>query len=214
MFNLIKDIENASKKFPNLTRGTYKGKISLEGSFVACDSISGIVIETYQIVILFPESYPYSFPIVIETSNKIPKISDRHVNSNGTLCFSNPLDEAKICQKGIDLNWFLENILNPHLCREYVREKDKLYPTGERSHGFEGLWEGYYELFSTSNKSDILNQLEQILNHEKIGRNTQCYCGSKKKYKRCHEEIERAILAIGKNKAIEFYETLKKNYNK
>ena len=39
-----------------------------------------------------------------------------------------------------------------------------------------------------TNKTDPIRR-----SYEKIGRNDLCYCGSRKKYKFCHEEFDRQL---------------------
>jgi hypothetical protein len=212
MFKLRKDIEQGLKKYPSLYFDTYKEAITVEGTFTAYDKVSGIEIENYEIKIVFPQSYPYRFPIVEETSRKIPRDISRHVKGDGTLCLANPQDELNVCSRGITFTWFLDEILNTHLCREYAREKTKKYPTGERSHGNEGIWEGYYDILHTTDKETVLKEVDMILNHGPIGRNDPCYCDSGKKYKACHDKIEPQILGTGKNFATDLLELLKKDF--
>jgi hypothetical protein len=212
MFDLKADIERGLRKYPSLKTEVISGNSVLTGTFTCANKETGVLIESYDLTITLPNGYPYCFPVVEETSRKIPQELDRHVKGDGTLCFANPYDEYSVCRKGITLTWFLDEILNAHLCREYVREKTGSYPTGERSHGNEGIWESYYEIFGTSDKKEILRQLNLIFNHPKLGRNTLCYCGSEKKYKACHEKIEPIILRPGKHIAEKIFEVLKKDY--
>lgn len=214
MFDLQTDIEKGIKKYPSLQFEMQEGVPIVKGTFIAHDKKSKTEIESYDIFIGFPKKYPFVFPWVIESSKKIPRELDRHVNSDGTLCIGNWQDEFSVCKNGITFTYFLDEILNTHLCREYVKEKTNKYPTGERSHGIEGIWEGYYEVLRTTDKGKVLSELDLILNHKSIGRNTLCYCNSGKKYKACHEKIEPDILKIGKSRVIGIMEVLKYDYEK
>lgn len=209
MISIAKDIENVLNRYPTLSR--VQGKyVALEGIFTAHSEDGRIPIDDYQVRITITSNHPYSFPIVEETGNKIlPRNSTRHINIDGTLCLGNPVDEARVCRNGITLTWFLENILNPHLCREYVRDKTGNYPTGERSHGIEGIWESYYDIFDTKDKSHILQEMEMIISHQNIGRNDLCYCGGGRKYKVCHAKVESKVLDVGLARFKEFYKKLK-----
>ncbi len=212
MFDLQKDIGKALKKYPSLQIDVVNRIPYVKGVFTAHNKANRIEIESYEVRITFPATYPYSFPSVVETSRKIPREVARHVKNDGSLCFGNPQDELSVCKSGITFTWFLDEILNTHLCREYAREKTKEYPTGERSHGIEGIWEGYYDILHTTDKASILKELDVVLNHVPIGRNTPCYCSSGKKYKVCHERIESEILTIGKNEAVKLFKLLKKEF--
>jgi uncharacterized protein YecA (UPF0149 family) len=212
MANLKKDIEKALKKYTSLTLNVSDEIPFIQGVFTAYDKTSNTEIEDYNVLIRFTEKYPYAFPVVIETSKKIPKDLSRHVKGDGTLCFANWQDELSACKNGITFIWFLDEILNTHLCREFVKEKTGNYPTGERSHGIEGIWEGYYDVLSITDKSKVLEELDLILNHNQIGRNHPCYCNKGKKYKACHEKIESEVTKIGKTNAKEILEILKTDF--
>lgn len=214
MIDLDNDIERALVRYPALVKTLVKGETYVYGSFDAYDSATDTFIESHQILIAFPEDYPYRFPKVWEVTGKIPQIADRHVFSSGNLCFGNKLDEAMVCSRGINLIWFLENVLNPHLCREYVREHRGDYPDGERSHDTEGLWEGFYELFKSQDKQSILEALRTILYGSKLERNTPCFCRSGRKFKHCHNSQAKVILGIKRKTAVALYETLKNDYDK
>ena len=210
MYNFEKDITEGVKKYPTLKLVAER---QVRGIFSASQKETGIVIEDYEVVIDFPAKYPYALPNVREVSNKIPKTIARHVFSEcGNLCFGNFIDVAKVCLTGISFIWFLENILNPHLCREYVKEVTGNYPTGERSHSSEGHWESYYDLLGTQDKEAILAEIKFTLQSPSLQRNDQCRCGIGKKYKNCHLKIEKSILEVG-NKSLQIiYEYLKLDF--
>lgn len=210
MYDFEKDIMEGLKKYPALK---LISKRQVGGIFSASQKETGIVIENYEVVIDFPFKYPFALPSVIEVSNKIPKTIGRHVFSEGgNLCFGNFIDVAKVCLTGITFSWFLENILNPHLCREYVREVTGAYPTGERSHSPEGHWESYYDLLETKVKEDILVEIKLALESPTVQRNDQCRCGAGKKYKNCHLKIERLILEVGLKNLQMIYQYLKLDF--
>jgi hypothetical protein len=210
MFDLIKDIEKALKTYANLRLDPET--VTVSGKFIAFDRSSKIEIEEYDVIIRFPKDYPFRFPIVFESSEKIPRNLSRHINNQGNICFCNPQDELSLSRNGITFKWFLDEILNPHLCREYAREYLGYYPTGERSHGTEGIWEGYFDLFETTNKKTVLEELKMILNIRKPGRNSPCYCNSGRKYKTCHEKLEPEVMKVGRQNALKLYEVLKNDY--
>jgi len=212
MFSFKKDIEQALKKYTSLQFYEVEGTPVIKGDFTATNKIEKIEIDTYEVLICFPKNYPNAFPHVVETSKKIPRNPSRHVRLNNTLCFGNWQDELGVCKNGITLTFFLDEILNTHLCREYVKEKTGEYPTGERSHDNEGIWEGYYDIFNTTDKVAVMGELELILNHKPLGRNAPCYCDSGKRYKICHGKIEPDIINIGKKDAIGILEFLKKDF--
>lgn len=211
-YNFLKDIEEGLKSYPLLHWSNNDEKKTVTGKFIAHKG--EIEIEEYEVAISFPKDYPYDMPLVIETSNKIqPRNATRHIFVGGNLCFGNKQDTLRLCKDGITFKWFLDKILNAHLCREYVRDKTGAYPTGERSHKAEGLWEGYYELFKTTNKKSILKDLNFLLTYSTFAKNKECYCGSGKKYKRCHEKWVSLIFDIGRNNVKSLYNELKADFD-
>jgi hypothetical protein len=211
-YNFVKDIEEGLKKYPSLHWSNENEKKIVKGKFIAHKG--NIEIQEYQVTITFPKSYPFDMPIVIETSEKIqPRNASRHIFQEGNLCFGNKQDTLRLSKNGINFKWFLDKILNPHLCREFVRDKTGKYPTGERSHNTEGIWEGYYELFKTVNKTHILKDLGLLLNHPTFAKNRKCYCGSEKKYKRCHENLRPSIFDIGSKNVRILYNELKDDFD-
>ena len=213
-FNIKKDVEDGLKHYPSLHLSFVNGKPVVQGTFTAHKA--SIQIEDYDVLIEFPDNYPFDMPLVVETSGKIPRHVTRHVFGNNRLCFGNLQDVWRVCKSGISFKWFLREILNPHLCREYVSEKTGNYPTGERSHannGNEGIWEGYYEIFKTIDKVWILKELNEMLSNNLFSKNKGCYCNSGRKHKRCHEIKEQLVFDIGRHKVVKLYQMLKDDLN-
>jgi hypothetical protein len=211
MKELFKEIEYVLNKYPKFKIEYVNKSPFITGDLDIFDN--DLYIETYSLDIYITKDYPYRFPKVIETSMKIPREPDRHVNSDGTLCFGNLQDEYRVCKSGIKLMFFFDTILRGHLCREFIKEKSGKYPNGERSHGNEGLWESYYEIFKTKDKQSILKEFDFIIsNIKKPERNNPCYCNKKVKYKKCHLRLEEQLFDIGKDKAIEIMEKLRNDF--
>ncbi len=214
-FNLKKDVEDGLKYCPSLRLSFVNKRPVVQGTFTAHNAT--VQIEDYDVVIEFPDNYPFDLPLVIETSKKIPRSVSRHVFADNRLCFGNLQDVWRVCKNGISFKWFLREILNPHLCREYVREETGVYPTGERSHannGIEGIWEGYYDIFKTVDKVWILRELNQMFTNNLYSRNKSCYCNSGRKYKRCHLIKEQMVFDVGRHKALKLYQMLKDHLHK
>ncbi len=199
MVNLSKEIKSAINQYPLLKRFDKNSVVTVEGSLELINPDYGKV-DMYDVEITFPESYPFSFPNVKETSNKIPKIPSRHINTaNNTLCLAVRPEEKLICRNGINFIYFIEKILLPHFNRETYRELEGVYPDGEYDHGTNGLWQYYInQLPSNTNKEDVIMILELIITNG-IGRNDLCYCGSEKKLKKCHLFILDKLALLGRS---------------
>lgn len=198
MSKVIKDIDNALVDYPTLSRVVEDGFVRVKGSIPLIHPKKG-EIDRYDVLIKFPNEYPKSFPKVIETSNKIPRIPDRHVNPDNTLCLAVEPEEKVLTKNGISFKYFLDRVLVPHLARETYRDSKGVYPDGEFAHGYDGIWEYYELILNEKNKFAIIKELELIVNSKWPDRNQKCFCGSGKKFKKCHLNSWTEILKSGKD---------------
>lgn len=210
MSKLIKDIDKALLSYPSLTRVEEGDFIRVKGTIPLTHSKQG-EFDRYEVLIKFPVKYPKCFPRVIETSMKIPRIADRHVNSDNTLCLAVEPEEQSITKNGITFLFFIEKVLIPHLARETYRSAKGVYPEGEYSHGHEGIWEYFESSMNQKDRKKIVSELEEILNNPWPGRNDLCSCGSGKKFKKCHMIRWSQILKPGKSYLTEQLQLLKAN---
>ncbi|MBE0662565.1 MAG: SEC-C domain-containing protein [Bacteroidales bacterium] len=154
--------------------------------------------DKYSVSIDFPNGYPKQFPRATEKSKKIPRITDRHVNKDNTLCLAVEPEEKLICRNGITLKYFLDKVLVPHLSRETYRSLSGKYEDGEYSHGIVGLWEFFGDKLKTTDKKLIVNEFKIMLQSKRWPeRNTPCLCGSKVKFKKCHLKKWKELAVLG-----------------
>lgn len=180
----------------------------LEGPLEIYD-INGKKRGFFEVQILIPvKSYPYSFPILSEISNKIPKVLDRHINKDGSCCVAILQEQIIEAQKGISVIEFIKKYAIPFFANQIYFEENKKWVNGDYLHGKPGQIQFYFEIFDSSNPGVILNGMELALNNKKIGRNDPCYCGSSKKYKKCHEGSLSNIRMLGSDKLAEDIEML------
>lgn len=197
MKQLIQDINLALKFYHKLERKESNGRIGVTGEIVLEHPEIGEY-DRYSVSIFFPKGYPKAFPRVIEESEKIPRIADRHVNTDNTLCLAVDPEEKLICKNGITFKYFLDKVLVPHLSRETYRRLSGKYEDGEYSHGIEGLWEFFFTRLETKDKEVVVIELERMLQKNRPpGRNTLCFCGSKMKFKKCHLKKWRDLMPLG-----------------
>lgn len=195
---LLNDVQEAVKVYDKLTINKEEGTVS--GEFDIINPNTNEVLDTFSLLITFPKKYPSQcLPIVKEVSHKIPRIPDRHVYPDGTLCITTPIKEFLICKAGITFIQFLEDILRPFLATQMAISMGWLdsFPQGEYGHGFEGIYESYSEFFSLKESDKIVAGLQMVLN--KNQRNKLCFCRSGKKLKKCH--INRIYTLQGMSKS-------------
>lgn len=194
---LIQDIELALNFYPELEIKESNGQIEVIGEIVLEHPGIGEY-DRYSVSIFFPKGYPKVFPRVIEGSEKIPRIADRHVNRDNTLCLAVEPEEKLICRNGITFKYFLDKVLIPHLSRETYRQLSGKYEDGEYSHGIEGLWEFFFTRFETEDKEVVIIELERMLQKNRLPRrNSLCFCDSKIKFKKCHLKKWRDLTPLG-----------------
>lgn len=143
---------------------------------------------TYQIEIKAVIEYPFSFPLLFETGGRIPRNIDWHIyEKTGNCCIASPPEEFIICNSGINLVSFIENQVENYFYSQIFRNQNG-YFYKERPHGNAGWIEFFEETFMTKNIFNIEFGLNQILEGKKIDRVSDCFCGSGKKYRKCHKK--------------------------
>lgn len=196
---LIRDIENAIKFYPLLKLIDKKGRPTIVSGEIPLIHPNYGEFDRYSIWVSFTDNYPKRFPIVVETSNKIPKIPDRHINIDNTLCLAVLPEELKIAKNGISFKFFLDKVLVPHLSRETYYSMEKEYPSGEYEHGSDGIWKYFEEILNVSDKLLIIKELQKIEETKQLKRNEKCYCESGKNFKKCHLKKWDKVLEMGRN---------------
>ncbi len=176
----------AKTKYPKLTELTDAGKFyRVNGSIDVVDDEGGCW-DTYDVAILIPLNYPDSLPLLIETSHKIKRDSNWHINKEGECCLStNAKMYYDLKGKITLLNW-LDKFAHPYLANHVYKIKTGSYANEEFSHGDAGVFEGWKKIFQTEDRNQILLYLKQMIGVKRLALNRLCFCGSGKKYKRCY----------------------------
>ncbi|NCU05591.1 MAG: hypothetical protein GXC73_16595, partial [Chitinophagaceae bacterium] len=97
------DLGKVLSKYPELNI-RYKGDDPVEvfGKFIISDN-EGVEQGDFDIQVKIPVLYPLGFPELFETSEKIPRIDDRHISANGACCVEITQRILQISKKGISL---------------------------------------------------------------------------------------------------------------
>ena len=150
---------------------------------------------SYEIKIIIPTEYPHDFPSVYETSGKIPRIADRHINDDEGNCCVCVLQEADIrAQRGITILSFINEYVIPFFANQIYFEANGEWANGEYEHGLAGILQYYCEIFETRDIELILKGFDIYINNS-IKLYEMCFCESGKKYKKCHQK---AFFELGK----------------
>ncbi len=180
-------VKSVIEKYKEFSFKIEDGIPCIFGSLNLTDEL-GTIEDTYQIEIKAEENYPYSFPLVFETGGRIPKNFDWHIfEQTGNCCIASPPEEIIICNSGLTLLSFIDNQVKNYFYSQIFRNQNG-YFLKERSHGNKGWIEFFEETFMTDNIFNIEFGLNQIIEGKKIDRVSICFCGSGKKYRKCHKK--------------------------
>jgi hypothetical protein len=155
----------------------------IEGEFDVVGA-DGYRWDTYGIRILIPPGFPYDLPILMETSKKIEPTLEFH-NSKGFCCLATHAIIYNALGTPISLLKWMNRFVHDFLANHVIKIRDKSYAKGEYPHYEEGMIVGYKEIFGLATDAEVLQRLKLICGVVSIGRNTRCFCGNDKNYKRC-----------------------------
>ena len=183
---LKKDLDAVLDSYPKLSFNWSEEhkSISLSGDLDICD-FNGDYWDTFNVFIVTDwEKYPYSAPILIERSEKIPRRRERHISEEGVCCVDVNHKLLREAQKGISLLGFLTKWVYPFFANQLYYEEEKDYANGDWKHDFDGILQFYREELNLYDSPLILTVLKAIVSNSLPKRNELCLCG-KKKSKRC-----------------------------
>ena len=181
------DAKDVIEKYKELSFKIEDGIPCVFGSINLTDENS-IIEDTYQIKIKAVINYPYSFPLLFETEGRIPRNVDWHIfEQTGNCCIASPPEEIIICNSSLNLISFIDNQVKNYFYSQIFRNQNG-YFLKERSHGSKGWIEFFEETLMTDNIFNIEFGLNQIIEGKKIDRVSICFCGSGKKYRKCHKK--------------------------
>jgi ubiquitin-protein ligase len=201
------DIASVLKLYPELETNYSNGKLnSLEGFIDIVDSDLEVRGEFY-IRIEIPYNYPHGFPSMRELSRIIPREIDRHIYENGNCCLTILQKQILEARQGISILDFIERYSVPYLANQIYFEQYGNWANGEYLHGNKGIAQFYLEEIQTDSYSEVLKVLAIVLNNS-IDRNQMCYCGSKKKFKKCHINLIDGLKLIGRNQLEEDFKII------
>lgn len=168
--------------------------LRLEGIVPLIDKYNNVT-DSYRIKIIPTKDYPYEFPLVYEIGNRLPKNIDWHIYRDGHFCIKALPEETLICNKGISLISFIKDQIVPFLFNQKFREENG-YFLNERSHGLNGNLEFFKDLFETSDLQIIKKCLVFISRKSNPKRTSLCFCGSGKKYRKCHRNAYQKLSSL------------------
>lgn len=148
----------------------------------------------YTVQMLVPVEYPKMEPILICKQDEIPWKIDRHVyEKNGVACLCSRSETRIHWPWGSDITAFISKLVHPFFVGQfYYDAHGKWPPTGERSHGKEGILEAFCELLSelgNASESQIESFLRLLARKNTPHGHESCPCGSGKRLRDCHKDL-------------------------
>lgn len=191
---VLEQVTDALKHFPHLHLRTLGEKIFLAGRIELFDE-AGKFIDSYEIEIHPTDNYPDNFPKLYEVGGQIPRNIDWHVYSDGSCCLAVQIEEIIACRQRIGLTEFIRKYVCGFLFSQTFRKRNG-YFYRERSHGFMGTLEYYKEVLGLQSISSVYDALQIATSKAEIKSNSKCFCGSNKKFQKCHRMKLRELVKL------------------
>jgi hypothetical protein len=144
-------------------------------------------ISEFDIKIILPRSYPCREPQVFETTGRIPRCADRHINPGGDCCVT-VWEHWLATADDFSFAGFLNGPVYEYFLSQYRFEQTGKWPFGERAHGAKGLEEAYAEALGNVPKTSDLLYLLRLLSQNWPKGHWSCPCGSGKRLRDCHRK--------------------------
>jgi hypothetical protein len=188
----IDDILSALTSYPTLAFRNENNSSEIVGRWDV--SFDGQVFESYDIRIAFDSNYPTSLPKVFETSNKIKRDPDMHLNpSDWSACLFVSHQRWEIYPSGSSFKTFLEIPVHNFFLGQAHYAAHGYWPNHrERGHGNKGIAEYYKEKFQTDDIALIFRLLLEAKNSHS-SRQKKCPCNNKTPMRNCHGDIVKKI---------------------
>lgn len=191
-------LQEVIELFPSLYQVDHNGAKILKGSLPVVDR-EGKHWEDYEVEIHCSENFPYEFPMLFETSGKIPKLADWHVYEDSLSCCVKVRPEELLrCKAGITVVEYIREEVLPYLFNQTHRRVEGYYVNGEYSHGAKGVYEYYAGILKTGwDIHKTLQLMRYVATRNKPHRTSMCFCGKKAKFRHCHREAFLKLKLIG-----------------
>ncbi|CAM3685970.1 SEC-C metal-binding domain-containing protein [Flavobacterium chungbukense] len=195
---LDNDIEEVLEMFPKM-KLEEEGKVkTLLGEVDIFDG-ANMYVDSFNIKVIAPPRYPYEFPKLFETGKKIKHIADRHISDDGSCCVCSLQEENLVSQRGITIKSFFLKYVLPYLANQIYFDSQGKWANGDFEHGNLGIFQYYSELLKLENITEVIEFLS-VFNVTKMYRNDDCFCGSGKKLKRCHQDTYNIFKGLSKKR--------------
>jgi hypothetical protein len=148
--------------------------------------------------------------MVFETSGRLPRNIDWHVFPDGHCCIKSYPEEIYTCRQGMSLNNFINYQVVPFFFNQKYRELNGFF-LNERKHGDAGNLQFFEDIFQTTDLKIIGRGLFRLWENGVPNRVSQCFCGSGKKYRKCHKDAMTKMSIFSQSDLQSFLSLIKKH---
>ena len=119
-------VEAVQTTQPGLVAFWHTGAPALRGEFLVREGEA--VVERYAIEVRLAAESERALPAIREVGGRIPRIPDRHVSDDGTLCVVQPAAYWFAKPSGLPLAAYLEGPVRSHLAMQGMVERGEDWP--------------------------------------------------------------------------------------
>lgn len=207
---LVRDLLRAHPALA-ITPGQDDG-VTVEGELAFHRILAGHpdpIVDSFQVRLLFPPTYPKGLPDAWEIGERIPKDGDHHVNFSGSLCLGNPLRIRLALAANPSPVAFVERFVIPYLCGVSVKLSGGHFPQGELDHGTVGLLRDGMELLGLANTHQASLALLCVAARKFRADRSECPCGCGRTLSHCQfgPRIDVLRRTLGREWAREYVST-------
>lgn len=185
------EAQNIHTVFPSLRYIEEGGMPTVVGEITLEDADNNLI-DRYKVKIVPSPDYPSRLPLAYETGGRIPNNIDWHVYPQGHCCVMSQPAEILLCKQKITLAVYIKEHLIPYFFNQKHRELQG-YFLRECAHGAIGNIDFFKEILHASDYSEVVKALTFMLTNKGPSRTDFCFCGSGKKYRKCHREAYRRL---------------------
>ena len=142
--------------------------------------------DRYFVRIEVPLGQSGRLPEVFETSQRIHRDADHHVNSNGALCLGSPWRVRQLLGSPPSLVNLVESCMVPFLYAATWRERGNAgFPFSELAHGRAGLLQDYSSILGLEGPVAVRHALNALSRRRREANKHPCPCGCGRRLGRC-----------------------------
>jgi hypothetical protein len=151
------------------------------------------IIDSFEVEMRVPQSYPKDLPDVVETGGRIEEGYPHRNPGVGTMCLGAPVQVRLAFMEEPTILGFVNRLVVPFLYGFAYWYRHDEHPFGELEHGNAGIAQYYRRRLGLADDLAVLSFLGYLFEHGFRGHH-DCPCGSRRKLRACHGNVARELL--------------------